>query len=73
MRGLHLTIMSTVDGHSSANSIGERISNERIDFQRSRVKASLPERLVFFIDIHDEMNEQWNDNFESRMAALKDG
>lgn len=65
--------MSSVGRTSCPTTIGERGNNERVDFQRSRVKASLPERLVFFIDIHDEMNEQWNDNFESRMAAVKDG
>lgn len=65
--------MSSSDGHVAANLTGEHRDNERVEFQKSRVKASLPERLVFFIDTHDEMNEQWNDNFESRMAAVKDG
>ena len=65
--------MSSSDGNFAANSTGEHRDIKRVEFQKSRVMASLPERLVFFIDTHDEMNEQWNDNFESRMAAVKDG
>jgi hypothetical protein len=45
----------------------------RMDFRRARVRTTLPERVVFLIDLHEEMTEQWNDNFASRMDAIKDG
>jgi hypothetical protein len=51
----------------------ELTSDVRMDFRRARVRTTLPERVVFLIDLHEEMSEQWNDSFASRMAAIKDG
>lgn len=45
----------------------------RMDFRRARVRTTLPERVIFLIDLHEEMSEQWNDSFASRMSAVKDG
>lgn len=51
----------------------EPTTDLRMDFRRARVRTTLPERVIFLIDLHEEMSEQWNDSFASRMAATKDG
>lgn len=50
-----------------------KIYDARWEFRRSRIKTSLPEKIVFLIDIHEEMAEPWNNNYETRMVAVKDG
>ena len=45
----------------------------RKEFRMSRVKTTFPENIVFLIDTNEEMSIAWNPNFETRMAAVKDG
>lgn len=51
----------------------ENSDDAKWEFRRSRIKSTLPEKIVFLVDIHEEMGEPWNSSYETRMVAIKDG
>ena len=61
------------DEDAITSSIDHLKVDARKEFRMSRVKTTFPENIVFLIDTNEEMSIAWNPNFETRMAAVKDG
>ena len=63
-----------INGDDDESSSPRKNSDDaKWEFRRSRIKSTLPEKIVFLVDIHGEMGEPWNSSYETRMAAIKDG